>query len=1272
MIIFRCSSVSAITKTTVNAKLAEVPATTLTDADASKFTVISNGKVNVVTKVEKDFTDINGKTYKLTLTDSLDKTQGSLTVNGVAPATKAVTGSDYDYDYKAPSVVSVAAKGNKSVVVKFDEKMSTAGTALANFKLVKADTPLTDLLAGGTAVLSADKTEVTLTFATALVPAQYTLVLGNSSTVQDLASNAIYNGTEVGFAPTADQLEIKAAPGIATAVYNNGKGELTLTFDKNLSSVDVTKLSINGIELTSADTATTSGNSSVIKLSTATKTKIDAITDALSLTSVKDAYTDGTNATEGETVAISKVTPAVISGGSYNQETNVITLNFDQKVKIADLSKIKINDDTTSDEAVLTGAKIADGTREYTATELATASSTWTFKLSDAEAAKLEATANDKTKLKAYMEAAAVTNDDVNSTPNIEILYAKGGAVSYSTDSTKPFVKGVTFDYVTSVGSSTEGDASALTIELNEKSTVNGTIKIATTATGDANEVDLALSSATTDSKNKISINYTNLASGNVDKLKNLFESGKDIKVFFAKDIITDDNTLKNDEVTFANGLALTYNDYVKPALTTTSPDPIELKDTTHLIVNFTEPMDTATANIVSNYVITDATGANLNVVSAQLQDNKKSVLLTTAAQTANKPYNIKVTGIKDVKGNTINDVTKSFLGTGDVLDTKLAIASGSTVVIYPNAANDIINIKFNNAVDQTAAKVLENYVVFTENTSATDLTKSVSLTGSTITLSADQKTVSIKLANHDIQAGKNYKIVVSNLKDIYGNILDTSAEANYITTIVPTNDATETGYVAEPTAVAFMNADGKATIELTFAEELNKANAENKAGYVVAGVTNQSNIASAVYTPYDATTGKSKVTLTLAEGTTLSGTTSVKVLGGTAGVVTDLSGYKLAADANLTAAVADLVKPTFATTNPIVATANTLTNGDTIVLTFSEPITVTGNVLDERNYTIKVNGTVLSAKANVTGADADTPYVATSTGNTVTLTLGSSYANIVKGDTVEVTVAGDKVSDLAGLTMDTATASVSTVAGTVDNTPVTAELTDPRTVTLTFNTNGVLASTVSKDDFVVDGNVVNAANVSGNVVTLKLAAQAQTGPVTVKPSSTFAIKDDMGNDLTNATLGADTGITTTNTVEDVALAADTASVNAAKSTLTDADILNGNTALDSVKTDLTLPTTGTEGTTISWNVTGNSAVSATGAVTRGTNDVTGNIVATITKGSASDTKTFSVTVKAKTFALSIDGTNTLKLNLDGFDGVTVDTYKAVVAADGTITLTTR
>ncbi len=65
------------------------------------------------------------------------------------------------------------------------------------------------------------------------------------------------------------------------------------------------------------------------------------------------------------------------------------------------------------------------------------------------------------------------------------------------------------------------------------------------------------------------------------------------------------------------------------------------------------------------------------------------------------------------------------------------------------------------------------------------------------------------------------------------------------------------------------------------------------------------------------------------------------------------------------------------------------------------------------------------------------------------------------------------------------------------------------------------------------------------------------------------------------------------------------------------------------VSQNITLPTTGSNGTTISWT-SANAAVTTSGVVTRPNgSDSSGNLTATITRGSASDTKVFAVTVKA-------------------------------------------
>ena len=73
---------------------------------------------------------------------------------------------------------------------------------------------------------------------------------------------------------------------------------------------------------------------------------------------------------------------------------------------------------------------------------------------------------------------------------------------------------------------------------------------------------------------------------------------------------------------------------------------------------------------------------------------------------------------------------------------------------------------------------------------------------------------------------------------------------------------------------------------------------------------------------------------------------------------------------------------------------------------------------------------------------------------------------------------------------------------------------------------------------------------------------------------------------------------------------------------------LGSNPDLQSVESDLTFLTSGSNGTTITWDASGVSSIDNSGIVAQPSGvDESGQIVATISKGSESDTKTFNVTV---------------------------------------------
>jgi hypothetical protein len=93
----------------------------------------------------------------------------------------------------------------------------------------------------------------------------------------------------------------------------------------------------------------------------------------------------------------------------------------------------------------------------------------------------------------------------------------------------------------------------------------------------------------------------------------------------------------------------------------------------------------------------------------------------------------------------------------------------------------------------------------------------------------------------------------------------------------------------------------------------------------------------------------------------------------------------------------------------------------------------------------------------------------------------------------------------------------------------------------------------------------------------------------------------------------------------------DQVALDSDKNALTFDVIKVDNSAEGSIKTALTLPLNGAEGSTITWS-SDNTAISTTGAVTRpavGESNSVVHLVATLTKGTLSETKTFTLTVVA-------------------------------------------
>lgn len=1159
------SSVSSITATDVTVKLAAKPATALTDV--TKFAVIANGQANPVKSIAAVSSDATGVTYKLTLTNSLDKTQGNLTVNGTAPTAKVATGSDYDYDFKVPTINGVEVVSLNQIKVSFSEKMDASAADPSQYSLSKNST-FSELLNGAAiGVLSADKQSVTFTLNANMVPANYTLKV--SGTVKDIQNSTTYKvvtGTELYFTPVADQLVDTVAPTLVSGSYNSETKKLTVNFDEkvNYSTVDKTKISLGGVALIAADGLDTATNSQTLVFSLSDATIAKLPTGALSLALADGAVTDiaGTpNAIKAQTLSsISLATPPQLVAGnsSYDENTHILTLKFNEPVKITAPQNITLGGNAlTIDSSYNTGES-----RVLTANLATVATDTVQIELGATDAVKAGIGNNATTTIAVTIPV----NTGIVDADATAITQTISKDIAITQDTAKPSLLKATFKNLNNglyleftepvqVDNSIANGAGKFLIDLGDG---NGFVDIAAATITQISAVD-ADGAVTTDNYSKyvkidLTTNASTVAGGQIeDKLQAAYNAGQAMKIKLGANAFYDysnnQTTAANGNAVMADGLTINFVNSLIPTLTSSSIDTKR-----QLTVQFDARMNKADVENVANYSIVNQMYSNKKVaVLSAVQDtadNSKVYLtvdsdLTDVAGGGSDAYKLTVTNVKSVDGVAVSASTNSdtFQGTPTAVDaTAPVIKTGADdgVVLVSNAGkeNDTIAVQFveANGVDKASAENLANYSLVDLGTDGNG-TAIIPLTTdsvSSILLSGNTATMTLKTIN--LQKDHSYKLTVTGVKDIFGNVISTTDNANvktiaYNDASLAVNDVAFTqndSSFAAPTALGSVTSN-KTTVTIAFGEAVDATTASIASNYRVSG-----NIPSSV--AYDATTNKATFEIPVA----LAGTNfsfEVKGIKDLAGNVnTNYTTYS-------TGVIADLTAPTFATTTPIVAVAkdqlasNNETDADVITLTFDSTVDAT-TATDERNYVVKVNGVALKNDSNVAtygGMNATNEYFVQATaGNTVTITLnnasGAGKINFLKGDTVTVTAAN--IEDAVGNAMTSATVSAVATAvadaaadggsnladGAIATTDVV--IATPNTITVNF-ADDLLVSSVSASDFLVENNVVTKAVVTGaKQVTLTLAAPIQNAAtVNVSGSSTFEIKDAVGNVLSKAEL---------------------------------------------------------------------------------------------------------------------------------------------------------
>lgn len=197
-------------------------------------------------------------------------------------------------------------------------------------------------------------------------------------------------------------------------------------------------------------------------------------------------------------------------------------------------------------------------------------------------------------------------------------------------------------------------------------------------------------------------------------------------------------NAIKaNSEASFGGVAADTTKPGIESATASTN---------TKVKVIFDEKVTAATATAIANYAI-----SGLTITAAALEDDGRTVILTTSSQTTGTVYKVVVTNVTDLSGNVINADDDEFSFGGLAADTSKPELTNATAT-----SNTKVKLFFNDDLDKTTAGNIANYTIAGLTVTA------ASVEGMTVTLTTSAQT-----------QGTIYKVAVVNVTDVSGNVIN-------------------------------------------------------------------------------------------------------------------------------------------------------------------------------------------------------------------------------------------------------------------------------------------------------------------------------------------------------------------------------------------------------------------------------------------------------------------------------------------------------------------
>lgn len=229
----------------------------------------------------------------------------------------------------------------------------------------------------------------------------------------------------------------------------------------------------------------------------------------------------------------------------------------------------------------------------------------------------------------------------------------------------------------------------------------------------------------------------------------------------------------------------------------------IKTIDDSTVDVLFSEPVDALSSQLTDNYIISP----QLQVQKAVLQEDARTLRLTTETQAYQTEYKLAIKDIRDLAGNLMDNTEMLFTGK----DSKGPEIAGISAISSTEAV-----VRFNEKIAETEAQNKTNYKI-------TDGLNNTELSIESAALQSDG--VSVKLITAPQKGGINYILAVSGIKDLAGNTLDGEKRISFIGISPPDS--------ANPKILS-ANATDNSTILIKFDATMDPVSSQVVANYII------------------------------------------------------------------------------------------------------------------------------------------------------------------------------------------------------------------------------------------------------------------------------------------------------------------------------------------------------------------------------------------------------------------------------------------------------